>query len=1085
MQTISRLGARLLLLLGLVAASKVAAAVTSRLSHRALILTNDNGGQDAPEQTFAGYEIPWDTLSIPQTGYSGNLPLFNTDGSPKYSLIVLTSTSLQYLNSSSGLYVSPLTTSQWSYLESYELTYSVRRVVLNDFPTSSEGTVSLGGTSEVQNVAVVADFANLAHMKSTGKLDTTGLYHYPANIYSPLPSNIANVTQCATLDPSASFPSTTTACVVVRYNNGREAMRFFLSFGWWSSTSLWLDHMWLAWGMRQLLPGWRRTIMLGQVDDLFLTTETTPTQTTASYDYRLTYADLQAVEAWMADLNTRLPTGSSFKLELCFNGDGVLEQIADTTDYYINVDTERYVDLEFIKPAGAKGEVRWPATFDTAWAVADLKGDALYKSLVEGGIASGNFYWTSHTFTHENFDNVSYSDITNELTVNYKMAGPTYLNLLGKPYWSNKTMVTPQISGLHNEWALKALTDFGIVGVVGDNSRPAITPSNVYDFWVSTTATSNYAGYTVIPRWPCHVYFFATTPAEIEYVYNVMYNTTLGISNWTQILEREGARQLQLFMSIRHDPTMFHQANLRSIDMPTVTVGGKTGQLSVLEQWMEKVLSVYLALVDWPVVSYHGDTLYDLYAERMTRSTCGASVSYDLVNNGDGTSSINTLYVTSSSNCAVRLTVPASVIVASGQTIEKIGNDFATIVVQSIAGTTQVVTLSEPITFASPIIQSTSTTTLSTTTTTSSTSTATQSTTGITTSTTTLSTTAKTTSTSTSTITQSTTGITTSATTLSTTAKATSIATSTFTQSTTGITSTVATTNKATSTAAVSSLASTSIQSTATTPTSPSTTQSATLSRTTTASAITSPCTSTTGYCVDTSTLLRTVSTAAGTYQVVVQVWTLTAKDLFVELHDTATGAIVSNYAYNSIAASTGSNYVNYTFAVTWPALPTTTSYNWFVWLTTPGGGWGAELWNQVIPVAIGTSPSTTTLVRSTTTIAAVTTSLASPCTAGATYCVDTTTLPLSVSSAAGTYSVTVKVWSKTALDAFVELHQTSNGALVSNYAYSSIPASTSSTYTSFTFAVTYSALTSPPYNWFVWITSPGAGWNGMLWNQV
>ncbi|KXS20741.1 hypothetical protein M427DRAFT_343902 [Gonapodya prolifera JEL478] len=710
------------LLLLLLATSAVSAAITTRVGHRALVLTNDNGGQDAPEATFNGYEIPWDTISIPQSGYAGNIPLLDSTGAPKYSVIVFTSTSLVYYNSASGLYESALTASQWSYIESYERTYSVRRVVLNDYPTPTEGTTVLGGTSEVQNIAIAPAFAALANMKSTGKLDTTGLYHYPASLYTPLPANIANVTTCATLDPSASFTSTSVVCVVVRYTDGREVMRFFTSFGWWSSTSLWLDHMWLAWGMRGLLPGWRRTIMLGQVDDLFLTTEITPTNSKQTYNFRVSYADLQTLATWQTNLNSRLPTGSTFKLEFAFNGNGILEQIANTNPtWFIDIDTERYVDVEFIKPAGATGEVRWPKTYSTVWTAAALRGDKLFNSLTtqvtSPSISSGTFTWTSHTFTHENLDNVSYSDIKNELSVNYKMGGAQFLNLAGKTYWSNKTMVTPQISGLHNEWALKALSDFGIISVVGDNSRPAITPSNPYQFWISTAATSNYAGYTVMPRWPCHVYYHCTQPSEIEYVYNVMYNTTLGMSTWQQILDREGARQLQLFMSIRHDPVMFHQANLRTADMPSVTVGGYTGKLGVLAQWMEKVFSVYLGLVNWPVVSLKGDDLYALYAERRTRETCGATVSYDLVNTNTGTSSISKIYVKSTGTCKVRITVPASTVAANGQTIEKIGNDFATIVVSTTPGTTQVITLSQAIVFSSPVVVTTTTSSLSTTTT--------------------------------------------------------------------------------------------------------------------------------------------------------------------------------------------------------------------------------------------------------------------------------------------------------------------------------------------------------------------------------
>ncbi|KXS20740.1 hypothetical protein M427DRAFT_343866 [Gonapodya prolifera JEL478] len=144
-----------------------------------------------------------------------------------------------------------------------------------------------------------------------------------------------------------------------------------------------------------------------------------------------------------------------------------------------------------------------------------------------------------------------------------------------------------------------------------------------------------------------------------------------------------------------------------------------------------------------------------------------------------------------------------------------------------------------------------------------------------------------------------------------------------------------------------------------------------------------------------------------------------------------------------------------YNFTAEWSALPSTTTYNWFVWLTNPGAGWSGVLWSQNVAVTL-TNPTTTrgptTTRRATTTALPVTTTvaIASPCGATAAYCVDVSTIPLSISRVAGTYSVAVKVWSKTALDAFVELHETNSLALVSNYAYSAITASTTSAYTTY-----------------------------------
>ena len=169
----------------------------------------------------------------------------------------------------------------------------------------------------------------------------------------------------------------------------------------------------------------------------------------------------------------------------------------------------------------------WPAVYSTAWVASDLKAkDDLFNYFTGSGITAGDFTFTSHTFTHENMDNTSASDIDNELKVNLKMAGPGYLNLVRQGQvdpipgnFDNLAFILHagrfSVLELHEHGhaadqrvAQRVRTQDasrnGITTIVGDNSRPAITPTNPYDFWVSTVNTSNYAGYTVIPRWPCH-----------------------------------------------------------------------------------------------------------------------------------------------------------------------------------------------------------------------------------------------------------------------------------------------------------------------------------------------------------------------------------------------------------------------------------------------------------------------------------------------------------------------------------------------------------------------------------------------------
>jgi hypothetical protein len=87
----------------------------------------------------------------------------------------------------------------------------------------------------------------------------------------------------------------------------------------WALTSNYLQHAYIAWLTRGLTVGYRRTYLSTQVDDVMLNT--------ALYQpsdalFRLRAADLQAIKDWMPQLNSRLPAGSNYFMELGYNGNG-------------------------------------------------------------------------------------------------------------------------------------------------------------------------------------------------------------------------------------------------------------------------------------------------------------------------------------------------------------------------------------------------------------------------------------------------------------------------------------------------------------------------------------------------------------------------------------------------------------------------------------------------------------------------------------------------------------------------------------------------------------------------------------------
>ena len=63
---------------------------------------------------------------------------------------------------------------------------------------------------------------------------------------------------------------------------------------------------------------------------------------------------------------------------------------------------------------------------------------------------------------------------------------------------------------------------------------------------------------------------------------------------------------------------MFHQANLRSGDVDQITVGSVSGNLSLLQIWVETIIQEMGRLTDWPVRSLKHDDIAQVFLDRET-----------------------------------------------------------------------------------------------------------------------------------------------------------------------------------------------------------------------------------------------------------------------------------------------------------------------------------------------------------------------------------------------------------------------------------------------------------------------------------
>ncbi|KAJ3112952.1 hypothetical protein HDU96_003953 [Phlyctochytrium bullatum] len=675
------------------------------LDQRVLIIGVGNGQEESPVYTLKGYSIPYTVLNIPPTALlNGSLPLEKADGSGGlYSLIVLTNGGLA-ADFGNSVFKSVLSADQWNQLYAYQSKYDVRLVALNDIPgnAGSQGATSraLGtwGTSD-PHVISIADttVATRAGLKSTAQFPTTGIFHIPAVIEN---STIATpLLTFKAISGSTTWTTDTSAAVVYKFGTAttyREQMSFFMPFGSWSATSLAVSHLWVQWGTRGLYNGFRRVLMTPTIDDFFLFTEGYD-ETGKYVEFRTSVQDVEGVIAWQKDINSRLPAGSTMRLELAFNGNGILQNVdlqTKNTEYALSYDVPfPEPPADWKKPLGT-GYSIWPNPPPSKTAYrGQLTKDPLFSYFKSNKTALTSFWWNSHTFSHEILNNNTYGDTYNEISYNYDMA--QQLGLTSTPNWSNFSMVTPGISGLFNGDALKALLDFGITASVGDSSRPKTLNSTNPEFWpmITTVDANGYAGFTAVPRSATQVFFNCTNPTYNALLYNNIYG---GSVTFDYVVKSDVDRVTRMLLGLSWVPYMFHQANLRTADAVTLPNPNKNGQqerLSLTAYWVESVLASLYQYVTWPIVSYKSDDFTTMFRNRAVYENCGVTASVSGVRDTvTGQVVYTDVAVTSTSTCTAPLTVPVDKtniqVTSSTFKTEQLGSDPLTVWLDLKAGTT-------------------------------------------------------------------------------------------------------------------------------------------------------------------------------------------------------------------------------------------------------------------------------------------------------------------------------------------------------------------------------------------------------------
>lgn len=287
---------------------------------------------DSPYSVISGlqgYGIPYEVVQVPQTGFQ--LPTLNSSATQGNYGGIISLSELAYEYSTG--WSAGISTDQYNQIYAYQSAFGVRFVRIDAYPQPAFGTSPAPEQTGccADNVEQLISFTNAtgfptANIKTGATMSTANMYHYPAVI-----TDSSNTWEVAKYAPDASgiFKEDTTAAIINDFG-GRQQMVWFGSWATeWSPTSNFLQHAYIHWMTRGLFLGARKFYLSTQVDDVHLTTDMYyPTQ---GDSFRLRPADLEHFITWTADINSRMPAGSDYFVELGHNGNGDIIAATNTT----------------------------------------------------------------------------------------------------------------------------------------------------------------------------------------------------------------------------------------------------------------------------------------------------------------------------------------------------------------------------------------------------------------------------------------------------------------------------------------------------------------------------------------------------------------------------------------------------------------------------------------------------------------------------------------------------------------------------------------------------------------------------------
>lgn len=479
-------------------------------------------------------------------------------GSAKYQGVVLATGSLSYFNQASQLWESAFTTEEWSRLWQYEAKYRVRQATLYTYPGGSLpdgyglGTPSplWGSGTELTATLTAAGGQVFPYLQPNAQIAIRNAWVYQA--------------PAITATPLLRDALGNAIVSINTYTDGRQNLAVTADGNPYLMHTLALGYGIVNWVTKGLYVGERKVFMSPQPDDLLLDNDMWDVAANSDQTgktYRITDTDYNRYRTWQADRNkNRLGT---IITEMPFNGLGT-----NKTEYPNQKLT-----------------------------------DAVRKN-------HSAFHWLSHTYSHPYLDDFTYTEMLSELQANDQVATT---NLKLGSYFKD-ALVTPNITGLNNGEALRAMYDFGIRYLVSDTSkfcghRDALRAAQ---FGCPRPNVGIYndlqPGILMIPRYPTNLFYNVSTPTEWVSEYNFIYRSFWGRDlTYAEILDKESDLWMSYMLNFDMRPLMFHQANLRAYD----------GTRSLLGDLIDRTVAKYSAIYNLPPLSRTQRQIGNLMAQRM------------------------------------------------------------------------------------------------------------------------------------------------------------------------------------------------------------------------------------------------------------------------------------------------------------------------------------------------------------------------------------------------------------------------------------------------------------------------------------